>query len=112
MRKRPGGTSSTRWLIPRTECSAVRASVDGDPAPRGACRWAYRAWHQPTSERLGRNVAPGTDAATVRSVARGLPRARGMQVGGEHLAVAAVAERGVEDPAGLAGQALDGPRVA
>ena len=41
-----------------------------------------------------------------------LGRARGVQVGGEHLAVAGVRERGVEYPAGLARQPLGGPRVA
>jgi len=39
-------------------------------------------------------------------------RARGVQVGGEHLAVAGAGEGGVEHPARLARQALGGPRVA
>jgi hypothetical protein len=41
-----------------------------------------------------------------------LVRARGMQVRGEHLTVPAMGEGGVEDPAGLAVQALGGPGVA
>ena len=41
-----------------------------------------------------------------------LAAARGVQVGGEHLAVAAVAQRGVEHPARLAREPLGGPRVA
>ena len=41
-----------------------------------------------------------------------LVRARRVQVGGEHLVVAGVGERGVEHPAGLAREPLGGPRVA
>jgi hypothetical protein len=41
-----------------------------------------------------------------------LAPAGGVQVGGEDLAVAGVRERGVEHPAGLAGEALGGPGVA
>jgi hypothetical protein len=41
-----------------------------------------------------------------------LVRARGLQVGGEHLAAATVGQRGVEHPAGLAREPLGGPRVA
>jgi hypothetical protein len=41
-----------------------------------------------------------------------LVRAGGVQVGGEHLAVAGVRQRGVEHPAGLAHQPLGGPGVA
>ena len=41
-----------------------------------------------------------------------LVRAGAVQVGGEHLAVAGVRERGVEHPARLAGEPLGGPGVA
>jgi hypothetical protein len=41
-----------------------------------------------------------------------LAAAGAVQVGREHLAVTAVGQRGIEDPAGLPGQALGGPGVA
>ena len=41
-----------------------------------------------------------------------LARARRVQVGGEHLAVARVRERGVEHPARLTGEPLGGPGIA